>query len=216
MTISTKRERERLQQSFQPSRIRLLFVGESPPASGRFFYSGNSGLYRAMRAAFQNVDEKVGDENFLAVFRAYGCYLTDLSHEPIDGLDPPLRRAMRSHGEKFLAREIMRLRPGIIAPVLRSIAGNVENAAARANWQGEIFPLPYPGGGPDIGRRSSRLSCLSSGASESKKALRSHRLALERRKLRSQQPCGSACSATCGSASRDVRSRLSTRTASIP
>lgn len=145
MTVTTRRERERFRKSFRPPRIQLLFIGESPPVSGRFFYSGNSGLYRAMRAAFQNADAKVDDENFLAVFYAHGCYLTDLSHEPVDHLDPPLRRAMRSDSEKFLAREITRLQPGIIAPVLRSIVGNVGNAAARANWQGEILQLPYPG-----------------------------------------------------------------------
>jgi hypothetical protein len=145
MMIRTRRERERLRQSFRPPHIQLLFIGESPPASGRFFYSANSGLYRAMRMAFQIVDSKVDDENFLAAFRARGCYLTDLSHEPVDRLDPVLRRAMRSDGEKFLAREITRLQPGIIAPVLRSIVRNVENAAARASWQGEILQFPYPG-----------------------------------------------------------------------
>jgi hypothetical protein len=145
ITARTKRERENLRQSFQPSRIQLLFVGESPPASGRFFYSGNSGLYRAMRAGFQTADANVDDENFLATFRAYGCYLTDLSHEPIDHLDPVPRRLMRSHAEKSLAREIKRLQPGIIAPVLHSITGNVENAAARAKWRGQILQFPYPG-----------------------------------------------------------------------
>jgi Uracil DNA glycosylase superfamily len=145
MTLITRRERERLRQSFQPPRVRLLFIGESPPASGRFFYSANSGLYRAMRMAFQMADSNASGENFLAVFRSRGCYLTDLSHEPIDHLDPHLRRAMRSNGEKSLAREINRLQPEIIAPVLRSIARNVETAAARANWQGEILQFPYPG-----------------------------------------------------------------------
>ena len=145
MIVQTKREREALRRSFQPSRVELLFIGESPPASGRFFYSGNSGLYRAMRAAFQKADTNIGDENFLASFRAYGCYLTDLSHEPIDHLDPPLRRAMRSEGEKLLARELIRLQPAIIAPVLRSIVSNVNNAVLRAKWQGQILQLPYPG-----------------------------------------------------------------------
>jgi hypothetical protein len=145
MVVRTRRERERLRQSFRPPRIQLLFIGESPPASGRFFYSADSGLFRAMRMAFQIADAKIDDENFLAVFRSRGCYLTDLTHEPIDHLDPLLRRAMRSDGEKFLAREITRLQPEIIAPVLRSIAGNVKNAAALANWQGEILQFPYPG-----------------------------------------------------------------------
>jgi hypothetical protein len=145
MTLITRRERERLRQSFRPLRVRLLFIGESPPASGRFFYSANSGLYRAMRMAFQMADSNVSDENFLTVFSSRGCYLTDLSHEPIDHLDPPLRRAMRSNGEKSLAREITHLQPEIVAPVLRSIAYNVKTAAARANWQGEILQFPYPG-----------------------------------------------------------------------
>jgi hypothetical protein len=141
----TRSERERLRQSFRPSRIRLLFIGESPPASGRFFYSANSGLYRAMRAAFQIADSNVDDENFLTVFRSRGCYLADLSSEPVDHLDAPLRRAMRKNGEKLLAREIARLQPETIAPVLRSIVRNVENAAAQANWRGPILQFPYPG-----------------------------------------------------------------------
>jgi hypothetical protein len=143
--VKTRRERETLRRSFLPAGIQLLFIGESPPASGRFFYSGNSGLYRAMRAAFQQVHTNIDDEHFLEIFRAYGCYLTDLSQEPVDHLDLPLRRTMRSNGEKALARQLIRLQPTIIAPVLRSIAGNVSNAVARANWEGQILQLPYPG-----------------------------------------------------------------------
>ena len=137
--------RERLRRSFRPARIRLLFIGESPPASGRFFYSANSGLYRAMLAAFQIADAEVDDENFLTRFRARGCYLTDLCGEPVDHLEPTERRAMRKAGEAFLARELKRLQPGMIAPVLRSIVGNVESAAAQAHWHGEMLQFPYPG-----------------------------------------------------------------------
>lgn len=139
------RERERLRQSFEPSRVQLLFVGESPPASGRFFYSANSGLYRAMRAAFEVADRRIRDENFLAFFRGYGCYLVDVSLDPVDRLDTQTRRAMCEASEEHLGHEIKRLQPPIIAPVLRSIASNVEGAAARANWDGRLLPLPYPG-----------------------------------------------------------------------
>jgi hypothetical protein len=97
-----------------------------------------------MHVAFQIADSKTGAD-FLAAFRSWGCYLTDLSHEPVDHLSPALRRAMRRNGEKSLAREIMRLQPEIIAPVLHSITSNVENAAARAKWQGEMLRFPYPG-----------------------------------------------------------------------
>jgi hypothetical protein len=145
MDVMTRRQREALRKRFLPSKVRLLFVGESPPASGRFFYSGNSGLYRAMREAFRIADRTVGDETFLAAFRARGCYLTDLSHEPVDDLDTCLRRAICRDGEKLLAREIARRQPAIVAPVVRSISGNVESALKLAKWEGELLCLPYPG-----------------------------------------------------------------------
>jgi hypothetical protein len=79
-------EREALRESFRPKRIRLLFIGEAPPASGRFFYSCNSGLYRAMTEAFKTVNPRINDENFLRVFQASGCYMVDLCSKPIDQL----------------------------------------------------------------------------------------------------------------------------------
>jgi hypothetical protein len=141
----TRREREKLRESFLPKRIRVLFIGEAPPASGRFFYSRNSGLYRAMRQAFEEVNPRIDDQNFLSVFRASGCYLTDLYPKPVDRLDSESRRRARIAGEKLLSQELIELRPHRIAPLLRAIAGHVTRAAARANWQGEITPLPYPG-----------------------------------------------------------------------
>ena len=98
-----------------------------------------------MRSAFKAADARITDDNFLSMFRAYGCYLTDLSHQPLDNLKPPQRRAMRTRGEAFLAGELRRLQPGMIAPVLRSIVNNVGKAAALANWKGPILTLPYPG-----------------------------------------------------------------------
>jgi hypothetical protein len=145
MTVRTRRERERLRESFRPRCIQLLFIGESPPASGRFFYSADSGLYRAMRMAFQIADSKINDENFLAVFQQRGCYLTDLWHEPIDHLPQVRRRALRKAGEKYLVQQLKRFRPVMIAPVLLSIANNIENAALLAAWHGRILQLPYPG-----------------------------------------------------------------------
>jgi hypothetical protein len=120
-------------------------VGEAPPASGRFFYSRNSGLYRAMRDAFRSVDPAIDDENFLTVFKASGCYLTDLCPEPVDHLDSKLREAARQAGEKLLTRNIAQLQPVTIAPVLHSIARHVVRSATQAGWQGPIIHLPYPG-----------------------------------------------------------------------
>ena len=130
---------------FRPSLVRLLFIGESPPASGRFFYHGDSGLYRAMRDTFRAVDPGIDDENFLPVFQASGCYLIDLCPEPVDHLSSELRRAACRAGEAKLSRTIARLQPLMIATVVRSIERNVTRASCRAGWHGPFIHLPYPG-----------------------------------------------------------------------
>lgn len=123
----------------------MLFIGEAPPASGRFFYRRDSGLYRAMRDAFRIADPAIDDENFLAVFHGAGCYLIDLCPEPVDHLDPKVRRAACRAGEELLSRIIVRLRPAMIGTLLRSIEGNVARSASRADWRGPLLHLPYPG-----------------------------------------------------------------------
>jgi len=136
---------ERLRRSFRPARLQLLFIGESPPASGRFFYRGDSGLYRAMRDAFRSVDPSIRDENFLTVFQASGCYLIDLCPEPVDHLDPKARRATCLASQESLSSAIAALQPAMIATLLRSIEGNVAEAVSGADWHGPLIHLPYPG-----------------------------------------------------------------------
>jgi hypothetical protein len=137
--------REKLRRRFLPSELRLLLIGESPPASGRFFYQQDSGLYRATREAFQIGDRSVSDTNFLEIFQARGCYLIDLCPDPVDQLQSKDRRAACLASESSLKRALGRLRPELIATVVRSIEENVERAAAAANWHGSIEHLPYPG-----------------------------------------------------------------------
>ncbi len=137
--------RESLRRRFRPVRLRLLLVGESPPASGRFFYQGDSGLYRAMLETFSAADAAITAETFLETFQSSGCYLIDLCPEPVDHLDASERRAVCRASEKPLSRTIARLQPPAIATVVRSIEGNVARAAALAEWQCPVTHLPYPG-----------------------------------------------------------------------
>jgi hypothetical protein len=123
----------------------VLFIGESPPASGRFFYQRDSGLYRAMLAAFERNDSSVNHDNFLATFRSAGCYLIDLCPDPVDDLEAKTRRAVCRASEPMLARAIRRLQPRMIVTVVRSIEENVTRAAEKSRWQGPVQNLPYPG-----------------------------------------------------------------------
>ncbi|MEQ1907761.1 MAG: hypothetical protein ABMA15_03015 [Vicinamibacterales bacterium] len=125
--------------------MHVLLVGESPPASGRFFYQQDSGLYRAVFETFHSVDSSLDRTNFLSLFAAAGCYLVDLCPEPVDRLDAAPRRAACRAGEARLAKTIARFQPSAIVSVVRSIEANVGRALARAHWYGECHCLPYPG-----------------------------------------------------------------------
>lgn len=139
------RKRESLRKAFRPIKVHMLFVGEAPPASGLFFYSQNSGLYRAMRQVFQAADATINDDNFLQRFQNSGCYLIDACREPVDRLDRKMRRAVCIAAEPALARDIEALRPEKIVTLVRSIRPNVERALLLAGWEGPVLNLPYPG-----------------------------------------------------------------------
>lgn len=132
-----------------PEKVRVLFVGESPPASGRNFYAADSGLYRAIRAAFAGhvpgFAEGIANDAFLSAFRDAGCYLVDLCTEPVDRLPGRDRRLACESAEPGLAEVVDRLQPVSIITVVRSIQPNVTRALAMARWNGPRFDLPYPG-----------------------------------------------------------------------
>ena len=136
---------ERLRRRYCPARVRLLFIGESPPASGRFFYRQDSGLYRAIRDAFRMVDPSITDDTFLENFQASGCYLIDACACPVDHLDANSRRAACLASEPALTRRIRNLEPDSIVTLVKSIRHIVQRAASNARWRGPILDLPYPG-----------------------------------------------------------------------
>jgi hypothetical protein len=137
--------KERLRRRYRPAHVHLLFVGEAPPASGRFFYQKDSGLYRAIQGAFIAARPDLVEDNFLESFRALNCYLVDLCGRPVDRLDPAQRNQARSEGEIPLSRIIKRLQPNIVITIVRAIAPNVIRALQLSNWMGVHLVLPYPG-----------------------------------------------------------------------
>jgi hypothetical protein len=136
---------ERLRRSYRPECVQVLFIGEAPPASGRFFYRADSGLYRAFRDAFAMGLPWKHDSDFLESFRGFGCYLIDLCGKPVDHLNRRQRRDACADGETRLSRMLKQLRPPIVVTVVRSIVPNVRGSIQRAGWEGQFLELPYPG-----------------------------------------------------------------------
>lgn len=136
---------ERARRRYRPPRVRVLMVAESPPASGRFFYHADSGLYRAVRDAFASVYAPTTGPTFLDSFRARGWYLVDLCRTPVNHLRPPARRQAHARGVRGLARTVRRLRPRAVVLVVRMISGPVRRALRLAEWSGPSWEVSYPG-----------------------------------------------------------------------
>src|SRR5262249_41202041 len=128
--------RERLRERYRPDRVRILFVGEAPPASGRFFYQADSGLYRAIKDSFLAALPALRKTDFLHSFRSLGCYLSGLCGRPVDRMNMRSRQRVRLAGEVQLARRIRQLLPEIIVVVVRSIGANVRRAENNVSWSG--------------------------------------------------------------------------------
>ena len=129
---------EKLRKSFYPACMTTLFVGESAPASGRFFYCGNSSLFRAMKRAF-------GDhETFLEDFKRNGYYLDDLVLTPINQLERRERSSRRQEAVPELAKRLVEYKPKAVVVVMRAILPKVRQAMRMAGILYEPFCVPHP------------------------------------------------------------------------
>lgn len=139
---------ERLRRRHKPDDVRVLFVGESPPAGGTFFYRANSKLYDATREAFESAMPQVArQDDFLSAFERLGCYLDDLALYPVNQLDlkAPERLQARAAGVKPLARRIKALRPRVAVVVMKTIVDDVRDALEIAGHGAvEHAELPFP------------------------------------------------------------------------
>jgi hypothetical protein len=131
--------------SFRPERITTLFVGESAPASGDFFYYGNSAMLRHMQSATEAALGEGGD--FLERFKGYGWFLDDLVRTPVDKLGPSERKAKCLAAADSLRDRIALYQPLAIVSVLVSIRPIVEAAARAAGSSAQMFGVPFPGMG---------------------------------------------------------------------
>ena len=142
MNIETQREQ------FRPDKISILLVGESPPASGKFFYDKSNmttftsrAFERAFNIQFDSTTE------FLAYFKSKGCFLDDLSHDPVDNLDSKQRELVLEQSVESLARRLSGAHPEVVVVVLKKISALVREAVARAALRVFFYELPFPGSG---------------------------------------------------------------------
>jgi len=104
---------EAIRARYRPERIVTLFVGESAPASGKFFYGGETALARHIRQAMQAAKlapDAIGHREFLDRFKSCGWYLDDLALTPIDQWGRPERAAARARHGRGLSQMMSNMR----------------------------------------------------------------------------------------------------------
>ncbi len=130
---------EELRQSFRPHRVTTLFVGESPPHGGTFFYKGNSLLYRKLREAFD------AHEAFLCTFKDKGCYLDDLVLCPINKMSKKARHDRRMGGIPLLAGRMADYQPEAVVALMVAIEPMVCQAMCEAGLsRARLYVTPFP------------------------------------------------------------------------
>jgi hypothetical protein len=141
-------DREELRRSFRPKKIKILFVGESPPANGAFFY-----VYSPMTKYMAQVFAQVRGEgfrslaDFLKFFKAKGCYLDDLSHEPVDDLSRPERLEVIESCIDVFSERLREFQPKHVIAVLKRIEAPVREAVQRTGLRVPFDVVPFPGHG---------------------------------------------------------------------
>jgi hypothetical protein len=138
------RSPDEMRRKFRPTEVRVLFVGESPPAGGTFFYFGNSILFRATRDAFQRAVPDLLSRDFLASFSDLGCYLEDLCSQPVNRLPDAARRKARRDSESALAARLTQTSPKAVIVVMAAIAANVRRSLDSAEIDSPVYVLPFP------------------------------------------------------------------------
>ena len=130
---------EAIRLAHRPKRIATLFVGESAPVSGDFFYRGNPLMTQIVMSA---IEESLPGQGTIASFKANGWYLDDLSITPINNLRGKARR-----DACVAARESLAYQPLAIVSLMLGIREDVEAAMTIAGCNVRHINMPFPGMG---------------------------------------------------------------------
>ena len=136
---------EPLRASFRPSKVKVLFVGESAPAGGDFFYKGTGQVHREFRRVLSPI---IGTKpNFLTVFMAAGMYLDDLVLEPVNWLSRSERQAMHTSNVVSMTNRICEYQPLVVIAFMKAIRKPVEEAVTASGCNCPVYTVSFPGNG---------------------------------------------------------------------
>ncbi len=133
---------------YHPGDIKVLFIGESPPAGGTFFYRGNSLLAQYTKEGFSIPYSCRFDSTsqFLELFKKSKCYLDDLCLYPVNKMSDLIREEERRKGVKGLSERLIIYKPLVIITIINYVKDHVAQAVSMANLNNvTVYNLPFPG-----------------------------------------------------------------------
>lgn len=142
-------EYEAKREEYKPDKVKLLFIGESRPQQGTFFYFENSNLFTYTKQAFETVNI-----NFtLDKFKELGCWLYDVCNHPVNHFTRTERKKEAEKGIFALINTIEELKPDCIIVVKRGDFGNMvmrEIFKIKRYNNRNTFNLPFPACGHQL------------------------------------------------------------------
>lgn len=128
------------QAKYRPDQIKVLFVAESPPTSGKYFYCENNSLLNEIRHALR--EDHSSDVDFLVDFMKRKWYLDDLVETPVRD-QTELRNKCLAAVDGLAAR-IRDYKPSIVVCLLRRIRDQVETAVLKADSDACVYAVSFP------------------------------------------------------------------------
>ncbi len=136
---------EPLRASYGPNKIKVLFVGESAPAGGAFFYKQTGQVHSQFRTALA---PHIGDSpSFVEAFKHAGFYLDDLVLEPVNWLSRSERQAIHATSIASLAERLKDYEAPHLVAFMKGIVSPVKAAIAASGRTCQFRVVPFPGNG---------------------------------------------------------------------
>jgi hypothetical protein len=150
----TKEDYFHLRKHYQPSKITTVFVLESPPASGKYFYdeSGlvSEPLFSAMMELLNFAPQT--KQKGLKYFSSTGHFLVDATYEPVNKLKGKVRENAILNNYGNLVKDLRSLgNPKIInfvlikANICRLLEPKLKSSGFNVINNGVILPFPSTG-----------------------------------------------------------------------
>jgi hypothetical protein len=145
---------KKMREAYRPERIKAIFILESPPKSGKYFYNPDGTVHEQLfRAMMEFIEIKPSSkQDGLQAFRSQGFILVDASYAPVNDFKGKARDEAILREYDSLLRDLNLLNPNKDVPLILVKANVYELLRERLGEAGfrvvnNDIKIPFPGSG---------------------------------------------------------------------